>query len=72
MSGENFRKSYYEKVGCKVVEKKTLETLLTPPVDMTKLVNFSSRFTLPAVHRERVWSLLLGNPPGHRSFQKFV
>lgn len=59
----NFRSTYYEKVGFRSVEeKRSLEILLKDrPLDQGKLKQFSLRFTVPAVHRNLVWKLLLGN-----------
>lgn len=59
----NFRSAYYEKVGCRgVEEKKSFEILLKDkPLNRIKLIQFCLRFTVPAVHRELIWSLLLGN-----------
>lgn len=60
--GRNFRQTYYEKVGFKgVEEKRSLEMILNErPLDVNRLTQFTSRFNLPHVHRERVWLLLLG------------
>lgn len=58
----NFRSTYYEKVGFRSVEeKRSLEILLKDrPLDQGKLKQFGLRFTVPAVHRNFVWKLLLG------------
>lgn len=58
----NFRSTYYEKVGFRSVEeKRSLEILLKDrPLDQGKLKQFCLRFTVPAVHRNFVWKLLLG------------
>lgn len=58
----NFRSTYYEKVGFRSVEeKRSLEILLKDrPLDQSKLRQFCLRFTVPAVHRNLVWKLLLG------------
>lgn len=60
--GRNFRQTYYEKVGFKgVEEKRSLEMILNErPLDVNRLTQFTCRFNLPHVHRERVWLLLLG------------
>lgn len=60
--GRNFRQTYYEKVGFKgVEEKRSLEMILNErPLDVNRLTQFTCRFNLPDVHRERVWLLLLG------------
>lgn len=58
----NFRSTYYEKVGCRSVEeKKSLEILLKErPINRMKLKQFCLRFTVPAVHRNLLWNILLG------------
>ena len=58
----NFRSYYYEKVGFRgVEEKKSLEILMKDkPLDVIKLKQFSLRFPVPAIHRNRVWKVLLG------------
>lgn len=63
----NFRSAYYEKVGFRSVEeKKSLEILLKDrPLDQGKLKQFCLRFTVPAVHRNFVWKLLLGKIISH-------
>lgn len=63
--GRNFRQSYYEKVGFKgVEEKRSLEMILNErPLDLGRLTHFAFRFSLPDLHRERVWLLLLGLSP---------
>lgn len=58
----NFRSAYYEKVGFRSVEeKRSLEILLKDrPLDQGKLKQFCLRFTVPAIHRNFVWKLMLG------------
>lgn len=58
----NFRSYYYEKVGFRgVEEKKSLEILLKDkPLDVIKLKQFCLRFPVPALHRNKVWKILLG------------
>lgn len=58
----NFRSSYYEKVGFRSVEeKKSIEILLKEkPLDISKLKQFSLRFTVPQMYRNLMWKLLLG------------
>ena len=58
----NFRSHYYEKVGFRgVEEKKSLEILLKDkPLDVIKLKQFCLRFPVPALHRNKVWKVLLG------------
>ena len=60
----NFRSYYYEKVGFRgVEEKKSLEILLKDkPLDVIKLKQFCLRFPVPALHRNKVWKILLGTP----------
>ena len=61
----NFRSYYYEKVGFRgVEEKKSLEFLLKDkPLDVIKLKQFCLRFPVPALHRNKVWKILLGIVP---------
>lgn len=70
----NFRSSYYEKVGFRSVEeKKSLEILLKDrPYDKAKLKYFCVRFTVPAVHRNFVWKLLLGITPIYTESSEFI
>lgn len=58
----NFRLFYYEKVGFRnVEEKKSLEILLKDkPLDKVKLKQFCLRFTVPGVHRNFLWKIILG------------
>lgn len=58
----NFRSTYYEKVGCRSVEeRKSLEILLKDkPLNVLKLKQFCIRFTVPNIHRNVLWSFLLG------------
>lgn len=58
----NFRSHYYEKVGFRgVEEKKSLEILLKDkPLDVIKLKQFCLRFPVPALHRNKVWKVLIG------------
>lgn len=57
----NLRYRYYQKVGFSgVEEKKSLESILNEnPIDKAKLIHFATRFSLPSVHREKVWLSLL-------------
>ncbi|CAL7937883.1 unnamed protein product [Xylocopa violacea] len=57
----NFRSSYYEKVGFRSVEeKRSLEILLKErPLDKAKLKQFCLRFTVPTIHRNFLWKILL-------------
>lgn len=59
----NFRSYYYEKMGFRgVEEKKSLEILLKDkPLDVIKLKQFCLRFPVPALHRNKVWKILLGS-----------
>lgn len=58
---KNFRSSYYTKVGFrKVEERKSIEAFLNPKVDIGKIRLFLKNYTLPEVHRLRVWRILLG------------
>lgn len=70
----NFRSSYYEKVGFRSVEeKKSLEILLKErPLDKGKLKQFCLRFTVPAIHRNFLWKILLGVIPVHEDSHDFV
>ncbi|KAK0173413.1 hypothetical protein PV328_006614 [Microctonus aethiopoides] len=70
----NFRSSYYEKVGFRSVEeKKSLEILLKErPFDKAKLKQFCLRFTVPAVHRNFLWKILLGITPIYPESHEFV
>lgn len=57
---KNFRSSYYTKVGFRMVEeRKSIEAFLSPKVDLVKIRLFLKSYTLPEVHRLRVWRLLL-------------
>ncbi|XP_034944065.1 TBC1 domain family member 7 [Chelonus insularis] len=70
----NFRSSYYEKVGFRSVEeKKSLEILLKErPFDKAKLKQFCLRFTVPAIHRNFLWKILLGITPIYPESHEFV
>jgi hypothetical protein len=57
---KNFRSSYYTKVGFRTVEeRKSIEAFLSPKVDLIKIKLFLKSYSLPEVHRLRVWRLLL-------------
>lgn len=60
--GRNFRSQYYEKVGCKSVEeRKSLEILFKEKViDVNRLRQFCSRFSLPFLYRSYVWRVVFG------------
>lgn len=63
MSDErNFRTYYYDKFGIGgVEEKKSLEILLKEkPISVEKLKQFCLRFAMPAMYRNYVWKLILG------------
>lgn len=62
------------KVGFRSVEeKKSLEMLLRDsPFDKTKLKQFCLRFTVPAVHRDFLWKILLGVVPVFNESRDFV
>ena len=56
-----------------VEEKKSLEILLKErPFDKAKLKQFCLRFTVPAMHRNFLWKILLGVTPVYIESQKFV
>ncbi|KAJ1530816.1 hypothetical protein ONE63_005663 [Megalurothrips usitatus] len=70
----NFRSSYYEKVGFRSVEeKKSIEILLKEkPLDISKLKQFSLRFTVPQTYRPLMWKLLLGIISPHVESHTFI
>ncbi|CAD6240790.1 GSCOCG00008919001-RA-CDS [Cotesia congregata] len=70
----NFRSSYYEKVGFRSVEeKKSLEILLKEqPFDKAKLKQFCLRFTVPVIHRNFLWKILLDITPIYTESHDFV
>lgn len=72
--GRNFRSSYYEKVGFRSVEeKKSIEILLKEkPLDISKLKQFSLRFTVPQMYRTLMWKLLLGVISPHVESHSFI
>lgn len=59
---QNFRASYYEKVGFRGVDNtKSLEIILNEkPFNLAKLECFCQKSTIPGILREKVWMLLLG------------
>jgi len=83
-SHRNFRNVYYERVGLRLVEaEKALDAILHGPdglqekekpyqIDLNKLANFTSRFPLPNLYRERVWMLLLGLMPPVATPDQFI
>lgn len=60
--GRNFRSLYYEKVGCKSVEeRKSLEILFKEKViDVNRVRQFCSRFSVPFHYRSYVWRVVFG------------
>ncbi|XP_043266199.1 TBC1 domain family member 7 [Colletes gigas] len=70
----NFRSSYYEKVGFRSVEeKRSLEILLKErPFDKAKLKQFCLRFTVPTIHRNFLWKILLDIIPVYVDSHKFI
>lgn len=70
----NFRSSYYEKVGFRSVEeKRSLEILLKErPFDKAKLKQFCLRFTVPAMHRNYLWKVLLDVIPVYVDSHDFI
>ncbi|XP_026674989.1 TBC1 domain family member 7 [Ceratina calcarata] len=70
----NFRSSYYEKVGFRSVEeKRSLEILLKErPFDKAKLKQFCLRFTVPAMHRNYLWKILLDVIPVYVDSHDFI
>lgn len=56
-----------------VEEKKSLEILLKDrPYDKAKLKYFCLRFTVPVIHRNFVWKLLLGITPIYTESDEFI
>lgn len=55
---KNFRTSYYSKVGLGNDEEK-IDALLNPP-DIDKIKMYIKTYSIPDVHRLRIWKLLLG------------
>lgn len=56
-----------------VEEKKSLEILLKErPFDKAKLKQFCLRFTVPAMHRNFLWKILLGVTPVYAESHDFV
>lgn len=70
----NFRSSYYEKVGCtSVEEKKSLEILLRDnPVNISKLKQFSLKFSVPTVFRGLLWNFILEIYPIYVDSKEYV
>lgn len=68
------RKVDGQQVGFRSVEeKKSLEILLKErPFDKAKLKQFCLRFTVPAIHRNFLWKILLGVTPVYAESQQFV
>ena len=54
----NFRTSYYSKVGLGNEEEK-IDALLNPP-DIDKIKMYIKTYSIPDVHRLKIWKLLLG------------
>ena len=54
----NFRTSYYSKVGLGNEEEK-IDALLNPP-DIDKIKMYIKTYSIPDVHRFKIWKLLLG------------
>lgn len=70
----NFRSSYYEKVGChSVEEKKSLNKLLEDNIrNHVKLKQFCLSYTVPTTHRSRLWNIILGVMPLHKSSTEYI
>ncbi|XP_034130379.1 TBC1 domain family member 7 isoform X2 [Drosophila guanche] len=70
----NFRSSYYEKCLINSVEEnKSLNKLLEDDIrNLNKLKQFCMNYTVPNVHRNYLWSLVMGILPLHKSSTDYI
>ncbi|XP_026844095.1 TBC1 domain family member 7 [Drosophila persimilis] len=70
----NFRSSYYEKCLINSVEEnKSINKLLEDDIrNLNKLKQFCMNYTVPNVHRNHLWSLVMGILPLHKTSTDFV
>ncbi|XP_022215261.1 TBC1 domain family member 7 [Drosophila obscura] len=70
----NFRSSYYEKCLINSVEEnKSLNKLLEDDIrNLNKLKQFCLNYTVPNLHRNCLWSLVMGILPLHRNSTDYI
>lgn len=70
----NFRLPYYEQLGLRSVDQvRALEHILRDErLDIERLSEFASKYTLPALYRPFVWKILLGILPKSQSSHHFA
>ncbi|KAH8271165.1 hypothetical protein KR018_000481 [Drosophila ironensis] len=70
----NFRSSYYDKCLINSVEeKKSLNKLLQDDIrNLNKLKQFCMNYTVPNIHRNLLWALVMGILPLHKASMAYI